>query len=42
MPTARWYSLVVALPTYEIMIVGGSIGPGYNTSIVELGTFTLN
>ena len=42
MPTARWYSLVVALPTYEIMIVGGSIGPGYNTNIVELGTFTLN
>ena len=41
MPTARWYSLVVALPTYEIMIVGGSIGPGYNTSIVELGSFTL-
>ena len=42
MPTARWYSIVVTLPTYEIMIVGGSIGPGYNTGIVELGSFTLN
>jgi N-acetylneuraminic acid mutarotase len=45
MPTARWYSLVAALPTNEMMVIGGNIdfGRGVTTVFeVEVANLSLS